>query len=181
MDWKILTTIIAGLALGACETTPDNVGSVKGGGITNSKSQSASLAPVSVIKNRQLSNLAPGGLQAGSQEDLVTNIGDRVFFGLDSVALSADARSTLEKQAQWLRRNKNVTVSVAGHADERGTREYNLALGERRATAVRDYLVALGVNQNRIKTISYGKERPIDARSIEDAWSKNRRSVTTVD
>ena len=104
-----------------------------------------------------------------------------MFFGLDSVALSADARSTLEKQAQWLRRNKNVTVSVAGHADERGTREYNLALGERRATAVRDYLVALGVNQNRIKTISYGKERPIDARSVEDAWSKNRRSVTTVD
>ena len=181
MDWKIPTIILVALVLSACETTPDNVGSVKGSGSISGKTATTSLAPVSVIKNRTLANLAPGGVTAGSQEDLVTNIGDRVFFGLDSVSLSSDARSTLEKQAQWLRKNPNVTVTVAGHADERGTREYNLALGERRATAARDYLVALGLDQNRIKTISYGKERPIDARSIEDAWSKNRRSVTTVD
>ena len=178
MRWKILYTILAGLALGACETTPDNSGSAKGAGSI------AGTVPSSgggVIRTPQVSNLAPGGVPSGSQEDLVTNIGDRVFFGLDSVALSAEARDTLEKQAQWLRRNEGVTVTIAGHADERGTREYNLALAERRATAVRDYLVALGLNQNRVKTISYGKERPVDARSVEEAWSKNRRSVTTVD
>jgi peptidoglycan-associated lipoprotein len=96
------------------------------------------------------------------------------------VSLLAEARATLEKQAQWLRRNQGVTITISGHADERGTREYNLALGDRRATAVRDYLVALGLEQNRVKTVSFGKERPVDGRSAEDAWSKNRRSVTTV-
>jgi len=180
MRWKILFTILAGLVLGACETTPDNAGSAKGTGSTVGTLPSSSSGS-GVISSPQVSNLAPGGVPSGSQEDLVTNIGDRVFFGLDSVALSAEARDTLEKQAQWLRRNEGVTVTIAGHADERGTREYNLALAERRATAVRDYLVALGLDQNRIKTISYGKERPVDARSVEDAWSKNRRSVTTVD
>ena len=180
MRWKILFTILAGLGLGACETTPDNVGSAKGIG-SNVGTLPSSGSGGGVITAPQVSNLAPGGVPSGSQEDLVTNIGDRVFFGLDSVALSAEARDTLEKQAQWLRRNQGVTVTIAGHADERGTREYNLALAERMATSVRDYLVALGLDQNRIKTISYGKERPVDARSVEDAWSKNRRSVTTVD
>ena len=178
MRWKILFTIFAGLMLGACETTPDNAGSAKG---TGSAVRTAPSSGGGVISAPEVSNLAPGGVASGSQEDLVTNIGDRVFFGLDSVAISAEARDTLEKQAQWLRSNQGVTVTIAGHADERGTREYNLALAERRATAARDYLVALGLDQNRIKTISYGKERPVDARSVEDAWSKNRRSVTTVD
>ena len=178
MRWRIFFTVMAGLALGACETTPDNAGSAKG---TGSATGVVSSLSSDVVSSPQVSSLAPGGVSTGSQEDLVTNIGDRVFFGLDSIALSAEARDTLEKQAQWLRRNQGVTVTIAGHADERGTREYNLALGERRGTAVRDYLVALGLDQNRIKTISYGKERPVDARSVEDAWSKNRRSVTTVD
>jgi peptidoglycan-associated lipoprotein len=177
MHWKILVMLIAGLALGACETTSDNVGSAQGKGSAPVKSSSPESG---AIISPQVSRLAPGGVLLGSQEDLVTNIGDRVFFGLDSVTLSAGARETLEKQANWLRRNQGVTVTVAGHADERGTREYNLALGDRRATAVRDYLVALGLDQNRLNTVSYGKERPVDARSIEDAWSKNRRSVTTV-
>tara|TARA_Y100001936_G_scaffold254100_1_gene324819 strand:- start:14065 stop:14574 length:510 start_codon:yes stop_codon:yes gene_type:complete len=168
---------MAGLALGACETTSDNAGSAQGSG---SASGTGSTSGSSGASQPQVSSLAPGGVPAGSQEDLVTNIGDRVFFGLDSVALSSEARATLEKQAQWLRSNQGVTVTIAGHADERGTREYNLALGERRATAVRDYLVALGLDQNRIRTISYGKERPVDARSVEAAWLKNRRSVTTV-
>ena len=178
MHWRILFTILAGLVLGACETTPDSAGSAKGTGSTTGTGSSSGNG---VVSSPQVSSLAAGGVASGSQEDLVTNIGDRVFFGLDSVALSAEARGTLEKQAQWLRRNQGVTGTIAGHADERGTREYNLALAERRAIAVRDYLVALGLDQNRIKTISYGKERPIDARSVEDAWSKNRRSVTTVD
>jgi peptidoglycan-associated lipoprotein len=178
MRWKILVTVIAGLALGACETTSDNAGSAQGGGSATGQGLSSGSGGSS---SPQVSSLAPGGVPAGSQEDLVTNIGDRVFFGLDGVSLLAEARATLEKQAQWLRRNQGVTITISGHADERGTREYNLALGDRRATAVRDYLVALGLEQNRAKTVSFGKERPVDGRSAEDAWSKNRRSVTTVD
>ena len=114
-------------------------------------------------------------------EYLAAGVPDRVFFATNESILTTKSRDTLRKQAAWLRKNSSINIVIEGHADERGTREYNLALGERRATAARDYLVALGLDQNRIKTISYGKERPIDARSVEDAWSKNRRSVTTVD
>jgi peptidoglycan-associated lipoprotein len=110
----------------------------------------------------------------------VTHVGDRVFFDFDSFQLRPEARATLEKQAEWLKQHRNVVVSLEGHADERGTREYNLALGERRANAIRDYLVALGISQNRLKTISYGKERPVDPRSADDAWVTNRRGVMVV-
>jgi peptidoglycan-associated lipoprotein len=100
------------------------------------------------------------GVEPGTQADLVTNVGDRVFFGYDSHDLSAEARSVLEAQAEWLQRYPNLSVTVEGHADERGTREYNLALGERRANSAKNYLTALGVSPSRINTISYGKERP---------------------
>lgn len=117
---------------------------------------------------------------AGSQEDLRVNVGDRVFFGFDRYDLTPDARSTLDMQAAWMKTNANVTVSIEGHCDERGTREYNLALGERRASAVSDYLQTLGVPATRVSTISYGKERPEDPASNEEAWAKNRRAVTMV-
>jgi peptidoglycan-associated lipoprotein len=107
-------------------------------------------------------------------------VGDRVFFDFDSIQIGSDARATLEQQSVWLRQNADVLVWVEGHADERGTREYNLALGERRASAIRDYLVALGVEQNRIKTRSFGKERPVDPSSSNDAWNKNRRGVMII-
>ncbi|MBI1301271.1 MAG: peptidoglycan-associated lipoprotein Pal [Alphaproteobacteria bacterium] len=116
----------------------------------------------------------------GTQADLVVNVGDRIFFGTDSSDLSSAARTTLENQASWLGQYQNLTVTIEGHADERGTREYNLALGERRANAVRNYLVALGVSQSRISVISYGKERPAVPGSNETAWSQNRRGVTKV-
>jgi peptidoglycan-associated lipoprotein len=103
-----------------------------------------------------------------------------VFFEFDSYQLGPEARATLEKQAEWLRQHPNVVVSLEGHADERGTREYNLALGERRANALRDYLVALGIDQDRLRTISYGKERPVDPRSTQEAWERNRRGVMVV-
>ncbi|MEE8351081.1 MAG: peptidoglycan-associated lipoprotein Pal [Rhodospirillales bacterium] len=119
-------------------------------------------------------------IKSGSQEDLVVNVGDRVFFGFDKFNVDAEARKTLEKQAAWMKANGSVTVAVQGHADERGTREYNLALGERRANAVKDYLVVLGVNPARISTISYGKERPVATGSHETAWKQNRRGVTKV-
>ncbi len=120
------------------------------------------------------------GPKPGSQEDLAVNVGDRVLFGFDKYDLTPEARAILQKQAVWLRRYPSVTVTIEGHTDERGTREYNLALGERRANAVRDYLVALGVEASRLKTISYGKERPVALGSNEEAWAKNRRAVTVV-
>src|SRR5688500_10336684 len=116
----------------------------------------------------------------GSQQDLVVNIGDRVFFGYDRYDLTPEAQTILQQQAEWMKRYPNVRMSIEGHCDERGTREYNLALGERRANSVKNYLVALGVDQNRVTTISYGKERPAVPGSDEDAWAQNRRGVTVV-
>ena len=126
------------------------------------------------------STTTESGPAAGSQEDLAVNVGDRVFFGFDKFDLTTEARTVLERQAFWMRKNGAVTVVVEGHCDERGTREYNIALGERRANAVRDYLLTLGIDANRIKTISYGKERPVDGGHTETAWKKNRRAVTRV-
>ncbi|MFQ5534855.1 MAG: peptidoglycan-associated lipoprotein Pal [Sphingomonadales bacterium] len=116
----------------------------------------------------------------GSQDDLVANIGDRVHFAYDRFDLSPEARDILRRQANWLLQHRQIRISVEGHCDERGTREYNLALGERRATAIMNYLVALGVDAGRVETISYGKEQPIDIRSVEAAWAKNRRGVIKV-
>ncbi len=121
------------------------------------------------------------GPAPGSQQDLVVNVGDRVFFGYDRYDLTPEAQSTLELQAEWMKRYPSVTVTVEGHCDERGTREYNLALGERRANAVKSYLVALGVDPMRVNTISFGKERPAVLGSNAAAWSQNRRGVSLVD
>lgn len=180
MNWKILVAILAGLALSACETTPEDTGSATGGGSGSAASTEAGGGSSSQVGTQELASRTPAGVRAGTQEDLVINVGDRVFFALDSHELRPEARATLEKQAEWLKQNPTVTVTVEGHADERGTRDYNLALGERRANAVRDYLVALGINGNRVKTVSFGKERPVDPRSTEEAWSKNRRGVMVV-
>ena len=111
-------------------------------------------------------------------EYLASGVPDRVFFATNESILTTRSRETLRKQATWLRENSGITVVLEGHADERGTREYNLALGERRANAAKDYLMTYGVSSNRISVISYGKERPVDAGSNPLAWSKNRRSVT---
>ena len=111
-------------------------------------------------------------------EYLASGVPDRVFFATNKSSLTTAARDTLRKQATWLRKNKDISVTLEGHADERGTREYNLALGERRANAAKDYLMTYGISANRISVISYGKERPVDSGSNPLAWSKNRRSVT---
>jgi len=116
----------------------------------------------------------------GSQEDLVLNVGDRVFFDFDKSNIRPDARATIERWAAWLKQFPDVTVTIEGHADERGTREYNLGLGERRANAAFNVLVALGVQSDRIGTISYGKERPVCTTSNEGCWSQNRRGVLVV-
>jgi peptidoglycan-associated lipoprotein len=116
----------------------------------------------------------------GSQQDFVVNVGDRVFFESDSSELTEQSRGTLEKQAQWLRQYSNYAFTVEGHADERGTREYNIALGARRAQAVRDYLAARGIQPSRMRTVSYGKERPVAVCNDISCWSQNRRAVTVL-
>ena len=123
---------------------------------------------------------ATASAQPGSREDFQQNVGDRVFFDFDKSEIKAEGRTTLQRQADWLKKYPNVTVTVEGHCDERGTREYNLALGERRASAVKKMLVALGVAANRVSTISYGKERPAVVGSNEAAWAQNRRGVTVI-
>ena len=117
----------------------------------------------------------------GSQQDFVVNVGDRVFFETDSSELTDQARATLDKQAQWLNNYNRYAFTIEGHADERGTREYNIALGARRAQAVHDYLVSRGVQAHRMRTISYGKERPVAVCNDISCWSQNRRAVTVLD
>ena len=121
-----------------------------------------------------------GAATPGSAQDFVVNVGDRVFFDTDSSELSPQARATLDKQAQWLNLYNRYAFTVEGHADERGTREYNIALGARRAQAVHDYLIARGVQANRMHTISYGKERPVAVCNDISCWSQNRRAVTVL-
>ncbi len=164
MRLKVLA-LIAGLALvTACESAPDEGAAASGAGAAaSSGSTSKVLAP------------APG-----TQDDLVVNVGDRVFFDFDRYNLKPPARRVLERQAVWLKKYSKVTITVEGHTDERGTREYNLALGDRRANSTKDYLISLGIDPNRIKTISYGKERPVALGSNEAAWAQNRRAVTVV-
>jgi peptidoglycan-associated lipoprotein len=121
-----------------------------------------------------------GSAAPGSQQDFVVNVGDRVFFESDSSELSVQARATLDKQAQWLRQYGQYNFTIEGHADERGTREYNIALGARRAQAVRDYLAARGIPGSRMRTVSYGKERPVAVCNDISCWSQNRRAVTVL-
>ena len=159
MRIKSLTTLVAALFLAtACAETMQEGGAGQSSG---SKPGMASIKP-------------------GTGRDFVVNVGDRVFFGYDKSNLSSDARGQLEKQAAWLKNYGSISVTIEGHTDERGTREYNLALGERRANSAKDFLVALGVAPKRIKVISYGKERPAALGQNEAAWRQNRRSVTVV-
>ncbi|MGZ8362712.1 MAG: peptidoglycan-associated lipoprotein Pal [Caulobacteraceae bacterium] len=121
-----------------------------------------------------------GTAAPGTVQDFIINVGDRIYFDFDSYDIRSDATPVLDSQAQWLARYPAVRVRIEGNADERGTREYNLALGARRANAVQSYLVSRGVSPSRISTVSYGKERPIDPGSDEGAWAKNRNAHTTI-
>ena len=129
---------------------------------------------------KKVSTQLQGDVYTGTDtvEYLASGVPDRVFFATNESVLTTASRETLRKQAAWLRKNSKITIVLEGHADERGTREYNLALGERRANAAKDYLMTYGISSNRISVLSYGKERPVDSGSNPLAWSKNRRSVT---
>lgn len=160
MKLRFLSIFAAAALLAACESAPEE------------KAATSSAATPAVTK--------PAGIVPGSEQDFIANVGDRVFFDFDKYALRADAKATLDKQVAWLKKYPTYNLTVEGHADERGTREYNLALGERRANSVKEYLVAGGLPAARVKTISYGKERPVALGSNEAAWSQNRRGVTVL-
>jgi peptidoglycan-associated lipoprotein len=136
---------------------------------------------LSACANKANDSLASAGVATpGSQQDFVVNVGDRVFFDTDSSELTPQSRATLDKQAQWLQQYGNYTFTIEGHADERGTREYNIALGARRAQTVRDYLASRGIQPSRMRTVSYGKERPVAVCNDISCWSQNRRAVTVL-
>ena len=180
MFYKILLTIFLAVFISACSTTPkdiaDSSGSGSSGEFNTASTTSEDVASTAI--DTATSDFS--GVIRGTQEDLVVSVGDRVFFGYDSAELDADAQELLQAQAAWLKQYNKSSIIIEGHCDERGTREYNLALGERRAQAVKNYLNGLGVSMSSMSTISYGKERPAVVGSNDDAWSQNRRSVTKV-
>ena len=149
---RLAAVLVAALAISACANKPE--------------------------ENAQAS--AAGQATPGSQQDFVVNVGDRVFFESDQTDLSPQAIATLEKQAQWLQSYNRYSFTIEGHADERGTREYNIALGARRAQTVRTYLASRGIDPGRMRTISYGKERPVAVCNDISCWSQNRRAVTVL-
>ena len=166
MGTRLLSLFAAMLLVAACATNDPSLDSGSTGDGANAGQSGA--------------GAAGQGPVAGSEEQFVVTVGDRVFFDTDQSSLSAEARNSLDNQAAWLNQYTTYSVVVEGHADERGTREYNLALGERRANAVRSYLIANGVAANRITTISYGKERPEVVGSNPSAWAQNRRGVSVL-
>ena len=168
MRLKILTLAAAALFLAACGSSSDESADVVGGG-----SQSPPVTAESMMQ-------PDAGLDPTSQEYLVVNIGDRVFFDYDRSDIKAEAQVLLDQVSVWMQTYPAVTLIIEGHCDERGTREYNLALGERRASSVNDYLVALGIEPGRLSTISFGKERPAVLGSNDSSWAQNRRGVLVV-
>jgi peptidoglycan-associated lipoprotein len=154
---KFAAAIVLALGAAACSSNKDNMADAAGGGFG-----------------------AGGAATPGSAQDFVVNVGDRVFFETDSTDLTPTAVATLDKQAQWLQRYPQYTFLLEGHADERGTREYNFSLSARRAQNVRDYLVSRGIPASRFRTVSYGKERPVAVCNDISCWSQNRRAVTVL-
>lgn len=167
---NLLLMSVALVSLAACSSDEDKAVDTSMAGMNGSQ-----------LGGADANGMAPvNGVTPGTQQDLVVNVGDRVFFGYDQSDISAEGKATLDRQAAWLKQYPNVSVTIEGHADERGTREYNLALGERRAASTKSYLLSQGVEASRINTISYGKERPAVTDASPSGWAQNRRTVTVV-
>lgn len=173
---RLALIALAAAALAACASTPKPMGPAATRG-----SQRQESPPMAAPEQGAVAESSESGIPVpGSARDFVINAGDIVYFDLDSSTLRADAHPILEAQASWLRRYPAVRVRIEGNCDERGTREYNFALGARRANAVREFLVGRGLTSARIETISYGKERPVDPGSTEGAWAHNRNARTAI-
>jgi len=172
MRLKLACLMSALLLVAACETTPDG-----SSGSANSSGSAMGANGTSSVTGMALRN---PNAKPGSVEDFIDNVGDHVYYGFDSAELTPEDQATLDHQAAWLKEYSSISITIEGHCDERGTREYNLALGQKRADAAKSYLVAAGVPSNRIETISYGKERPEAVGDTEEAWAKNRRGVTVI-
>ena len=164
---NLLVAFAAVALLAACDSSSDNADALKGAGNAGAAGRGA--------------GATAGAPTPGSAADFVVNVGDRVFFDYNQSDVKADGKQVLDRQAAWLKQYASTKIVVEGHADERGTREYNIALGERRAISTKNYLVSKGVDAKRVETISYGKERPAVVGSNEAAWSQNRRAVTVIE
>ncbi len=180
---RLIAIFAVAFFVAACETASQTSTDSAGDTTASSTSSTASASGSSSTASTASSGSASSGSAAGSTTspaDTLATIGNTVYFSYDSAALDGNSKGSLFRQAAFLNANPTLTVTIEGHCDERGTREYNLALGERRAAAARDYLLAQGVDPARIKVISYGKERPAMAGSNEESWAKNRRAATVL-
>jgi peptidoglycan-associated lipoprotein len=173
MFQRILALFAVAFLFAACETASNVSGDSASGSSTGSSTGSATASAAS-------SSTSTTAVTQMSDAEKLAQVGNTVYFGFDSSELDGEAQATLDRQAAFLNVNPTMVVIIEGHADERGTREYNLALGDRRAVSVRDYLLAKGLNAARIRTVSYGKERPSVVGSNEDSWAKNRRAATVL-
>ena len=177
----LFTVLAATLLLSACATTPTETTTAATTTEVTTTEETTTEETTSVAETEATpESVVQDGVYVGGEtiEMLALNVPDRVFFAYDSYSLTDAAQSTLSKQSKWLKANPSVTISIQGHADERGTREYNLALGDRRANSTKDFLMSQGIGSNRVTTISFGKERPVKSGSNDTAWAQNRRSVT---
>jgi peptidoglycan-associated lipoprotein len=175
MRTKLIALAGVLLLVAACETTPEETGEAGAAGATTTPPAETMMTEP---PKEEQAMAVPRELSA--QERLVQEVGDRVFFEFDRYTLRPDGEATLRRQAEFLRANPGLSITIAGHCDERGTREYNLALGERRANAAKNYLISLGVDPGRINTVSYGKERPIVLGHNESAWAQNRVAISAI-
>ena len=185
MRHPLICSVAALFLVTACESVPDEAAEMDAagaaGGAPAEQLVEINVAPQPIEPVPPVAEIdAPVPLAPETEEYFVVEVGDRVFFGLNEFTLTEQARATLERQAEWLHAYPDIQVTIEGHTDERGTREYNLALGERRAIAVMNYLLALGIDPVRLETVSWGKERPVALGSNQTAWALNRRGVTTI-
>ena len=178
MFYKIILSLFLASFIGACSTTSQDSGDSSGSGSSGDFNTATDETSTSAAVDTTTSDFS--GVISGTAEDFIVSVGDRVYFDYDSSELDSDAQELLQHQAAWLKQYNKASLTIEGHCDERGTREYNLALGEKRAQAVKNYLNGLGVSKSSLNTISYGKERPAVVGSNDAAWSQNRRAVTIV-
>jgi len=182
MRHPLIWSAVVLLLLAACESVPDEAAEMDAAGAAPAEQLvEVNVVPQPIEPAPPIAEIdAAVPLAPETEEYFVVEVGDRVFFGFNEFTLTEQARATLERQAEWLHAYPDIQVAIEGHTDERGTREYNLALGERRGLAVMSYLIALGIDPARLETISWGKERPVALGSNQTAWALNRRGVTTI-